>query len=81
VNDPNWSFATANYRIAKGLFDHLIGAGAHCSRDTEAESFGGLETRSLLAFKASRATSSIAAGQCERHMPRKSTLALRCAVL
>ncbi len=27
--DPNRRFATANYRIAKGLFDHLVGDGEY----------------------------------------------------
>jgi len=27
VHDPERYFATANCRIAKGLFDHLVGAG------------------------------------------------------
>jgi hypothetical protein len=32
VHDPQRHFATANYRIAKGLFDHLVGAGEQASR-------------------------------------------------
>jgi hypothetical protein len=27
ASDPNRRFATVKHRIAKGLFDHLVGAG------------------------------------------------------
>ena len=40
--DPNRRFATANYRIAKGLFDHLVGR-QEWLWEREAERIGGLQ--------------------------------------
>jgi hypothetical protein len=31
-NDPQHQFGTANYRAAKGLFDHLVGIGDGAKR-------------------------------------------------
>lgn len=41
--DPLRHFAIANYRTAKGLFDHLIRAAEQRQRDGKAERLGRLE--------------------------------------
>jgi hypothetical protein len=40
---PKRRFATTNYRIAKGLFDHLVGGYLQSLRHSEAKRFGGFE--------------------------------------
>jgi hypothetical protein len=41
--DPSRTFATVNCRIAKGLFDHLVGGGEQLRWYGDAERFWGLE--------------------------------------
>ena len=41
--DPKRHFATANYRTAKGSFDHLVGTRYHCLRKGDPERLGSLE--------------------------------------
>ena len=41
--DPKRHFANVNYRSAKGLFDHLVGAGLQRQRHCQAKRLCGLE--------------------------------------
>ena len=41
-DDPKRRFVSANYRIAKGLFDHLVGDGEQSGRYVEAQRLGSL---------------------------------------
>jgi hypothetical protein len=43
VVDPSRHFGTANCRIAKGSFNHLVGGGKQRLRNAEAERLRGLE--------------------------------------
>jgi len=43
VVDPKRHFATANYCIAKGLLDHLVGEREQRRRHCQAEYFGSLD--------------------------------------
>jgi hypothetical protein len=52
VLDPKRHFATAKCRIAKGLFDHLVGECKQRRRDGQAERLGGLEVDHELEFGA-----------------------------
>ena len=50
VLDPERRFATSNCRIAKGLFDHLVGAAEHAGWNCEIERLRGLEIDHQLVF-------------------------------
>jgi len=41
--DPKRRFVAVNYRTAKGLFDHLVGAREYRRRNGQAETLGGFE--------------------------------------
>ena len=43
VYDPERHFATANYRNAKGLLDHLVGDGEQRARNLQAQCLCGLD--------------------------------------
>ena len=50
THDPKQHFATANYRIAKGSFDHLVGAELNRRRQVDADCLGGFEVDDQLEF-------------------------------
>ena len=48
--DPKRTFATVNYCIAKGLFDHLVGDGEHVLRHFDAKRSRRLQVDDKLEF-------------------------------
>jgi hypothetical protein len=50
VDDPKRRFAAINYRIAKGLFDHLVGTELDPRRQFDADRLGGLEVEDQFEF-------------------------------
>ncbi len=50
ANDPKRTFATVNYCIAKGLFDHLVGDGEHVLRHFDAKRSRRLQVDDKLEF-------------------------------
>jgi hypothetical protein len=48
--DPERHFATANCGIAKGLFDHIVGAELKRRRHVDADCLGGFEIDDQLEF-------------------------------
>jgi hypothetical protein len=50
VNDPQRHFATVNCRIAKGLFNHLVGDGENGRRHLDADRSRRLQVDDELEF-------------------------------